>query len=237
MTIWRTLVLGWSMAALAMSGCAKFPDQGTGQFTKRLAFRMDVDRRIRSGLNDGETGLPYVYIVALRLSTNENPTDDGPFPVVTPGGNGFVAGNCTHYVLWNPLGSPAYQIWQFRDRTLNESFQTGVPVSYRDVERGDRSLEFEIDLSQLVPLTQVDTIRSVQVNFLTMNNTNQSGGGRVWDALGDARIPLEVNSPILVRLRNSQVYSNATQGGLEPAGDTPDPDLDITDWQVEVRLR
>ncbi len=223
------------VAALALGGCAKYPAQG-GVPTKRLVFHMRVDGKLRSGLNPGESGLPYVYIVALRLSTDENPTDSGPIPVVTPGGNGFVAGNCTHYILWNPLASPAFQIWQFKDAAMNQSVQTGVPINYVTVDPGGRDLTFEVDLSQLVPADQVDTIQSVQVNFLTMNNTSTSGGGRIWDALGDGRNPSEVNSFITVRLRNSQTYDNVRSGYIEPTGDAADPDLDIADWSVEVRV-
>ncbi len=221
--------------ALATAGCAKYPSNTAGLGT-RLLFTMTVDGHFHTGLGPGENGLPYVYIIALKLNTDENPTTDGPWPVVSPGGNGFVAGGCTHYILWNPLASPQYQIWQFNDTTLNQSFFVGTPVNYQTLGQTDRTMSFEINLSQLVPAAQVDSIKSVQVNFLSMNNTNVSGGGRVWDALGDSTITTQVNSPFLVRLRANQTFTNANQGSVEPRGDCPDPDLDITDWSVEVRL-
>ena len=107
-----------ALAAMCL-GCAKFPTVASSDFTKRLVFTMTVDTQLRTGLEEGGSGLPYVYIIALRLSTDANPIDDGPLPVVVPGGNGFVAGNATHYILWNPLASPSYQIWQFQDATLD----------------------------------------------------------------------------------------------------------------------
>ena len=217
-------------------GCAKFPKTISSDFTKRLVFTMTVDSQLRTGLEEGGSGLPYVYIIALRLSTDASPIDDGPLPVVVPSGNGFVAGNATHYILWNPLASPSYQIWQFQDATLNEAFQTGVPISSLPISQGDRTLQFEIDLSQLVPAADVDTYRSVQVNFLTMNNTNTSGGGRIWDALGDGRISTEINRFFMFLLNSANTYSNATDGNIEPLGDVVDPDLDIVDWSIEVRL-
>lgn len=219
-----------------VAGCAKFPNVGPSNFTKRLLFKLTVQGQLRTGQAPGDLGLPYVYIIALRLSTDPAPTTDGPIPVVVPGGNGFVAGNATHYILWNPIASPQYQIWQFRDATLNESFQIGVPINSKPYVTGDRTLEFEIDMSQLIPAADVNTIQSIQVNFLTMNNTNTSGSGRLWDALGDGRISTQINNFFTFQPRSSQTYNNANQGNVEPSGDTPDPDLDITDWSVEVRL-
>lgn len=205
-----------------------------GAGVPRLVFEARVDGAIRTGATGG---LPYVYVVALNLSTDDVPTTTGPVPIVVPSGNGIVAGEATHYVLWNPLGSPQYQIYQFRDSTLQQSFVTGTPVVSRPVLEGDDVVRFEIDLTQLVLPTQVSSIRSVQVNFLTMNNTNTAGGGRVWDALGDGRNPTQVNSPFTFRLNTSQIYRNATSLVEEPAGDAVDPDLDLVDWLVEVRLR
>lgn len=228
----------WLLAlvlSLALAGCAKYPSSSTGR-TTRLLFTMSVDGKFRNGLGPGESGLPYIYVVALKLNTDENPTTDGPFPVIQPGGNGIVAGGCTHYILWNPLASPQYQIWQFNDQTLNQAFLVGSPVNYQTLNTGDKTMSFEVDLAQLVPESQVSTIRSVQVNFLTMNNTNVSGGGRVWDALGDSTVTTQINSPFLVRLRSNQTFTNANQGSIEPRGDCIEPDLDVVDWSVEVRL-
>lgn len=223
----------WSLiTAIALSGCARYPDAPDDGRSVRLVFSARTSGEIRTGLGGG---LPYVYIVALRLSREDAPIDDGPLPVVIPGGNGFVAGQCTHYVLFDPLSSPSYQIRRFRDETLNESFQVGVPIHYRFPELGDDRIEFEIDLNQLVPPTEIDEYRSVQVNFLSMNNRNTSGGGRVWDGLGDGRSAATRNTVLLASLRAGRVYSNATSGNVEPEGDAEDPSLDWVDWSLEVR--
>ncbi len=226
------------LLALGLCGCAKFPAGGVAGQTTRLIFDMTVAGKLRTGNAPGEVGLPYVYLIALRLSKDTVPTTSGPVPVVSPGGNGFVAGNCTHYILWNPAASPQFQIWQFKDSaTLNESFQIGTPINATLVNEGDRKLHFELDMSQLVAVADVPLYKSVQVNFLTMNNTNTSGSNRLWDALGDGRISTQINNPVLVRLNANQVYNNLNQLGLEPTGDVLDPDLDISDWGVEVRLQ
>ncbi|MBX3113524.1 MAG: hypothetical protein KF836_03070 [Fimbriimonadaceae bacterium] len=231
----RALLVG--LMVLCVAGCAKFPSGGVIGDTKRLVFRMRVDGQLRTGQGAGQSGLPYVYIIALNVSTEDTPTTTGPIPIVVPGGNGMVDGTVTHFILWNPLASPQFQIYKFRDATLNEWFQTGIPVNYTPTNEGDREFTFEIDLSQLVAAVDVPNQQSVQVNFLTMNNTNTSGGGRIWDALGNANIPSQVNSPLTVRLNSSQIYNNQNQIITEPQGDTVDPDLDIVDWSVEVRIQ
>ncbi len=231
MTRWLVLLL-----AFVFVGCAKFPSSGSSNFTKRLVFTMQVDGALRTGLEQGGNGLPYVYIIAIRLSTDPNPPDQGPIPIVVPSGNGMMAGNATHFILWNPLASPAYQIYRFEDATLDEWFQTGVPINYTTIDVGDDTLSFEIDLSQLIPVVDIPTIQSIQINFLTMNNTNTSGGGRLWDALGDSNNPGEINSYFTFQPNQAITYTNLSTGNNEPQGDVVDPDLDIIDWSIEVRL-
>ena len=223
-------------SALVLVGCAKFPAGGGVASGPRLAFVMTVDGKVRTGLGAGESGLPYIYLVALRVNTEENPATDGPLPVVTPGGNGFVAGNCTHFVKWDPLDSPQFKIWKFNDAALNDRSATGTPVISQAVVTGDKTIRFEVDLGQLVAPADVPTIKSVQVNFLTMTTDNPSAITRGWDALGDARIVSEVNRPVLVRLRSSGIVNSTTSGIFEPQGDVADPDLDLRDWSVEVKL-
>lgn len=220
------------LVLLGLIGCAKFPETGTSGQTKRLIFKM----RTASALRGTDGGLPYVYRIALRLSTDLNPTTEGPIPIVVPGGNGFVTGNATHFIDWNPQQSPQFQIYRFRDETLEEWFPVGTPINFLPVSAGDRELVFEIDMSQLIPADEVNSIQSIQVNFLTMNSVNNSGGGRIWDALGDSRLPSEINRYFQFQPRTSFEYTNQNQGNVEPTGDSEDPQLDIENWSIEVRL-
>jgi len=211
-------------------GCAKFPSGGPGVQTKRLVIRMTVAGRLREG---------YVYVVAFRPSNDLNPTTQGPIPVISaPWGNGFVAGNCTHFLRWDPLGSPQYSLFAFRDALLNEWFLLGSPLNFVEVPPNGRTLQFEIDLTQIAP-TPADALlyQSVQINFLTMDRVPQgtSGGSKSWDALGNSGIPSEINTPVTIPLLTTGIYDNARFFNLEPSGDNPDPDLDIVDWSVEVR--
>ena len=218
----------WWPLGLLLAGCAKVPDGAVVATTKRLIFTLRVQGEIRSD---------YGYFVALRPSLDLNPTTQGPIPVIAPPwGNGFVAGGVTHFVRWDPAQSPRYLIYQFRDTNLLDFFQIGVPINYVEVTPGAKEIKFEIDLSQLVtnPLDQ----QSIQVNFLTMNRVpSGNSGSKDWDSLGDSRLPQEINDYITIPLRTSGVYDNARFSDLEPSNDAPDPDLEITDFRVEVRLQ
>lgn len=231
--LWRALkTMVVPIAVLLMCSCAILPAGGAGtQFT-----RLIITWTMAAPINPN-----YVYIVAFNPSTSPNPTVQGPVPVVgAPWGNGFVAGNCQYFVRWDSLQSPNYILYQFTDATLNGYFQTGVPVNYVDVTSGVTQFQFEVDVNQLAPTAaQAQALESVQVNFLTMNVVPQgnTGGSKVWDALGDGRIPSEINDYITVDLRGPGIYNNARYGGLEPQGDCPEPSLDIIDFSVEVRTQ
>lgn len=223
---------------LALAGCAKFPSSGGNTGGKLLIFRMRVDGKIRTGEEPGSAGQPFVYMVALRPSLSSNPIEQGPIPVIAPPwGNGFVAGNCTHFIWWNPLQFPRYAIYAFQDPELNTYTQVGVPINYRDVTPGSKEIYFEINLSQLEPDPEVAVrLESIQVNFLTMDRIPQSGSVKFWDAIGDGRIPSQINDYLVIPLRTSAVYQNS-DNDIEPRGDQADPDLDIVDWSVEVRIQ
>ncbi|MCC7434043.1 MAG: hypothetical protein IT363_05110 [Methanoregulaceae archaeon] len=214
---------------LALVGCAKLPETPVGAAGTRLAFTITLAREVNEN---------YVYMVALRPSTDPNPPEQGPIPVIAPPwGNGFVAGTVTHFVSWANIQSPRYLLYRFRDAALIDYFALGAPVNYVDVLPGGKVLRFEIDLTQIAPSAAVaETYQSLQFNILTNDRIPQGGAGtKNWDALGDGRLPSEINTPITISLRTSGTYDNARYFDLEPNGDVADPDLDIVDWKVEVR--
>lgn len=225
------------LAALA-AGCARFPSTPPGEGSKLVVITMTVAGKLRTGQEEGSGGLPYVYMVALRPSFEANPIEQGPIPVIgPPWGNGFVAGTVTHFVWWNPQTLPRYQLYRFRDNLLNEYFVIGTPINFAEVPPEGRTLSFTLDLRQLVSdPNDVTRLQSLQLNFLTMDRIAQSGNSKAWDALGNSRDPLEINSPVTIPLRSPGVFDNRRAGFLEPEGDTADPDLDIIDWSVEVRI-
>ena len=222
----RRLVL---LAPILLAGCAKFPDTGVAVNDTRMIFRMTVAGTLRSD---------YVYIVAINASNDLNPTTVGPQPIVTyPSSNGFVAGGVTHFVRWDPLQSRAYLLYRFTDPNLVSFREVAIPITSVDVGAGGRTLQFELSTLQLADTPALAAqLQSLQVNFLTRNRVSlASGQGTVFDALGDTRLASEVNQYIRIPLVTSGVYDNSRFNLLEPSGDTPDPDLDITDFSVEVR--
>ncbi len=235
-------VLGW-LAVLGFclsNGCAKYPAGGNSLITKRLILTIKLEGKVRYGQDLGQ--LPYIYVMALRLSTDQNPKDSGPEPVTNYGGNGFVAGNCTHFILFNPSAANPYEIWQFRDTSMNDRFLTGYAINYQDPRQGSQPavLQCEIDLSQLVPAGDVDSIQSIQANLFTMDRYALDSSGHSWDALGNSRISSQDNTYLTFDLRSSRVITN-NQTGLEPPGNdvngSNDPDLNLVDWSIEVRLQ
>lgn len=232
----RRLLLLSLVAGLA--GCARFPDAGV-DLTTRLVFTLTVDGRIRTGQEPGAFGVPYVYMVALNPSTEANPTVQGPIPVVAPPwGNGFVAGNARFFVWWDPTQTNEYTLYKFRDADLNEYFPVGVPVAFESVESGATRIRFELDLTQIADTpADAENLRSLQVNFLTMDRIPLSGTQKLWEGLGDGRLPASVNDFVTIPLDVSGTYDNDRAGEPEPRLDVPDPDLDMVDWRVEVRIQ
>ncbi len=211
------------------AGCAKFPPDSATLSTKRLVFTLTVAGQINPN---------YVYIVALRPSNLINPTDTGPIPVIgPPWGNGFVAGNATYFVRWDPTTSPAYTLYKFQDILLTQYFAIGIPVAYTDLLPNGKTLSFQIDLTQIATTPDdAAAYQSIQVNFLTMDRVPQgNSGSKAWDALGNGADPAQINDYITIPLTTNGIYNNTRYNNLEPTGDVADPDLDISDFSVEVR--
>jgi len=222
------ILLGLSLLAGA---CARYPSASSGDGSTRLVFEFTMD---------GPVNPNFVYIVALNPSTLDNPTTQGPVPVIAqPWGNGFVEGHATHFVRWDTSQAPHFLVFRFTDDTLINYIERGVPVNYVEVEPNGKTIRFEIDLTQIAAdAAEAASFRTLQVNFLTMDRVPQgSQTDKSWDALGDGRLPSEINEYVNIPLRTSGTYDNRRFSDLEPRGDNPDPALDIVDWSVEVRLR
>ncbi len=232
-------------ASLAMASCARFPGGGAAGNNTQVKFRMTVAGRIKPN---------YVYMVAIRWSKNANPVDPdrGPFPVIaSPWGNGFVAGRANVFMRWDAFQSPEYQVFQFTNPVPDDQFPTngvaymtnwvqkGVPLNVTDIGENSRTLEFTLDMSQIAEsAADIPLIRALAVNFLTMDRVPQDpdGGSKYWDGLGANNSVFDANDFIQFSVDQSNTYSNSSGifQGREPSGDTPDPDLDIVDWSVQV---
>ena len=236
-----------ALAGMVAGSCAKFPDGGAAGNNTQVRFRMTVAGQIKPN---------YVYIVAIRWAKDATPFDQerGPIPVIaSPWGNGFVAGRANVFVRWDQFQSPAYQAFEFTDEIPDNSppvngeaylrqwaFKS-IPLNTLDVdtENGGRTIEFTLDMSQIAQSAgDIPLIRALQVNFLTMDRVPQDpdSGSKFWDGLGNNDSVFDANDFIQFSVDQANAYSNSSGifADREPTGDTPDPDLDIVDWSVQV---
>lgn len=194
--------------------------------------------RLDGEVQFGQNGTQYIYVIPIRVSTDLNPID-GPKPVVSGIGspNGLVTGACTDYIVCDLSSANPYQIYHFQDTSLVASTLVGFALPRTT---SGPTLSCEIDLSQLVPVADVDGIKSVQVNFMAMDKRALAGESHVFDSLGDSRNSSEINRFLQFDLRSSRKITN-TQTNLEPLtmdvnGGT-NPDLNIIDWSAEILLQ
>ena len=226
MRIWLLFVA----AVFSIFGCAKYPSTVNPNAT-RLIFRMTVRGQIRSD---------YVYVFPIHTTMDANPTTLGPIPVVAfPNANGFVAGDVEYFVVWTP-DTQQYTLYKFNDASLTTFTAIGVPINTLDVTSGSKTLGFDLSLEQLVTTPGTSTqLMNLQVNFLTMNFRLTPGtnpNSRIIDCLGNTNSFADLNEPVKIPLTTSGVYDNTRFNFIEPVNsDCPDPDLDITDWSVEVQ--
>ena len=214
-----------SVALFALLGCAKFP-ASIGADTTRVIFRMTVRGQINPN---------YVYVFPIRVSVNPNPVGDGPIPTLQfPTANGFVQGNVDYFVLWSP-DTTQYTLYKFTDSTLTFYNAVGNPINIVEVTQGSRTLGFELSMEQLAPGAAAQQ-QVLQVNFLTMNKRlDQGSTGRIIDCLGNTNLQTDFNEPVKIPLATTGLYDNARFNFLEPIEpDCLDPDLDISDWSVQV---
>jgi hypothetical protein len=231
------------LASLLSAGCAKAPggSQGPGA-GRQIIVTMTVAGHIRPD---------YFYFVLFN-TTNTPEKSSGPIPVVAaPWGNGFAAGEFTHFLRYDGSQPNAgYVLYAVVPGSSLRGFTSlGAPIEYTPVPGGGATIRFRVALAQLATAgIPPEDIRALQVNFLATDRIPVDPNDprtKLFDALGDARQPGGVNNPITISTLQSGLYQNS--GVLrEPAGDVTEagngtfqsvsnPDLDITDWTIEVR--
>jgi hypothetical protein len=203
----------------------------------------------------------YIYDIALRASSSSNPdVQNAPLPTLSSNNpNGRMAGSPTHFVeFYAPASDPTIEpfvLYRF-------SLQSEVPnpsdpnnainlaswarsgrgriVNFTPVTTGSsNTLQFSIFTNMLADTdAAANALESLQVNLLTMNRiSSQGGGNRTIDSLGDNNSSSGINTFLKVDLRASGSYNNLIPGPgyqIEPTGDCPDPDLDVTDFSIDV---
>lgn len=229
-----------------LTSCAKVPPV-TGDVPKLLR----VTFALRGEVQTNETGLPYYYFVTINRT--DNPTDNGPVPVVSvPWGNGFAAANSATgqgfvgFVAFNYRG-PGFQVFSCEsngvlNNPVNGIFTPlGVPFQSTPVSRGSKVLSFQVDLNTLPN----KTARYVQLNIIATNNVPQGAedAPKLWDALGDGSQTGSLNQFITLDTLQNQLKRNSDDRREPTQNDVRDhvaalvdePNLDIVDWEIEYR--
>lgn len=235
-------------ASFLLQSCAKVPPADPNNLPPKL---LRVTFSLRGQIQTADSGLPFSYFVLL------NRTDDfaagGPAPVVDrPWGNGFAAPSTIDgqgfvgFVSVNYRGT-GYQVFSCADSTgtlrnpVDGIFTPlGVPFQSSALSLGSNTISFQVDLNTLPN----PNARYVQVNIVATNNIPQGADDapKLWDALGDGRTTGSLNQFVIIDTQQNQLKRNSDDR-REPSNDVrdhvlsvvDDPNLDITDWEIEYR--
>jgi hypothetical protein len=232
--------------------CARVPADSGTRTGKLLVVRMTVRGSIN--INRQPTGNYYFFVI----NRTDTPSDPGPVPVVgIPWGNGFAAPaqqgsqGFVGYISYDRARSAGtYGVFTalvngvLQDPVLGIFNPLGPPDRITTPPSGDANLAFQIDLGRLPN----PDARYVQLNMIATNITPQGVDSvpKYWDALGDSRSGDFLRNYILLDTTQNQTIRNADQIGTaqevandvrdrDLAGTIDDPDIDIIDWQVEIR--
>lgn len=225
---WRTI---WLLLLLLLAGCARFPEGGQA-VSKRLIVQFRVAGQIRAD---------YHYFILI-----DNDSDllgvDGPVPPIAPpwGGNGFATGSFRYFVEHNgALPFNGFVLYKVLEPDRLQVFQPLGPPIEASVSPDGKSLRAVIDFASIALEGQDPAdIRVLQINIIATDRTPKDPTDtslKMWDALGDSR--QSPNSYLTIQTDIDRVLRNADTN-MEPTGDVVngnDPDLDIVDWQIEVR--
>lgn len=219
------------LVAANLWGCARFPPEGRAE-SKRLIVQFSVAGRIRPD-----------YFYFILIDNDDDPVGvDGPIPPVAPpwGGNGFATGSFQHFIEYNgalPFGG--FLVFRVLDPDRLQVFQPLGPPIVGQLSPDGKTISVTIDFATIArSAQQPGDIRVLQVNIIATDRTPKDPTDtslKMWDALGDSR--QFVNSYITLQTDTDRVIRNVDTR-LEPQGDVVngnDPDLDIVDWQIEVR--
>ena len=245
------------LPALLLGGCAKFPTtDSTNEFT-----RLHFDFTMAGAVNPN-----YVYLIAIRPVFNGDSTaindGHGPRPVQTYGGNGFVEGYPTRYVIYKPDEPDKYALYRFLSRKeappindpdspVNLLQAVRIQTKYGGILTGTgidpttsgdpKTLGFDLTTRELTDNDDdARNLQAIQFNILTMNKVAQSSGessGRVFDALGNGIAA--IYNPAYRQINTGISYRN--DATIETENDVlpevgPSAPLDIVGWNLSVRL-
>lgn len=241
----------WFLLLCALgTGCARFPSDGGQQSGRRLIITIKVAGRIDPAIGN------YFFLINGDPATQ---IGSGMEPVAAPPwGNGIAVRPYNYFVVWR-ADVQDYRLYRV-DPANEQNFQEiGRPIASipPNISQDANTLQFELLLTQIplpIPPGQTDppTIESIKFNLIATDkwgNSLSNQDTKIWDALGDARTA-QPNRPIVLDIRQDRIINN-TDRNPDPTNPEPEddvirsgaavqenvaiPNLDISDWQVEVR--
>ncbi len=239
----RAGLVGVFALLLLPLSCAKSPP-GASTAGPQLIITMTVAGSIN----------PQFFYFVLFNNANDSTGSNGPVPVISiPWGNGFATGRTspgglTQYVRYDPSQPQGgFGVYAVNPASLlDQPGYLGVPVQESVT---NNTLQFQIPLSDLATAAvPTGSINYIQINFLATNSIPVDPnytGTKYFDALGDSSSVGSINDYITISTTKNGIYQNSDKN-LEPGGDVAEagngvyrtvnePDLDITNWSVEVR--
>jgi hypothetical protein len=233
MTTRKTLTILAILAAVLITGCAKYPTTAA-RSGKQLVITMKVAGRISTTDSTDPTIRRY-YFIAIDNDAN---TMTGPWAVVVPpfGGNGWVTSadasrsiGLTSYVSYDPLSPQGYVYDVLPGSFFLNTTSPQSPVRWEIVDGGS-SIRVTIDFEQLATSSiKAADIHQLDINFITTNqlalNPDYTYPEREWDSLGSSGQDYV----------SIDTTSDRTYGSTDDTGDATDPDLDIVFWQVQIQ--
>lgn len=220
----RLLVL---LCALALAGCAKFPETGVGRTRLLLDLRMTV----RGEIDDNAY---YLFVI----DTNERDTD-GPeiiAPLTEFLGNGRATGSYTHYVEYHQGRFEVFKDRPEQQGTTVPPREALGPPFFSNASPSAGILTCTVDLSTLKSNVTDPDFTQVELNFITVNRIVLPGEvpiePRQTDGIGRLGTTF-----LVVRIQNGLIVEN---NGLETTGEVfegrqLEAAYDLSDFRVEVR--
>jgi hypothetical protein len=218
------LVLGFLfLGLLLLSGCARTPAGAISKLDRQLLVQLTVRGQINPQRH---------YFFAIDTS---NDTSQGPIPTVAPPwGNGWGAGRITYYVQVDAAQPGFFGFYRFEPNSnLLAPTYLGRPLSSSTIENTS-SLSFSLNLDNLLD-PNGSPAQNLNLNFINTDRIPLDPNDRepkLVDALGRVG-----NNYISINTQQQRIYQNSQSSEPEVSGDVADPDLDIVDWQIEVRRR
>ncbi len=237
--------------AVFTGGCAKSPTSGGDDDASRKF--LIVTMTVRGQIQPRDSLTPYYYFCVINRT--DTISDPGPVPVVDrPWGNGFAApaptasGDNQGFIGFVKYDRSGYRCFRVIGNPTQGSFtDLGQPDGATAPQTGEKTLSFRFDLNRLKLTPEEVEKRYVQINLIATNNIPIAAeeAEKVWDALGDGRGDAgtgSLNAPITLDATQNIIRRNS-DFNTEPANDVrdhlgpivDDPNLDITDWSVEIR--